>query len=85
MAYRIKLLLADFVGVSEFSEDIDHYVGRYGNHCGSCVEDLIPKHNGSIENSSPLQMMFIYSHDGGMDQTVGGLEALIGVNDLASC
>lgn len=61
MAYRIKLLPADFAIISKFSEDIDHYVGRHGNHRGSCGEDLIPKHNGRIEISLLLQMMFVHS------------------------
>lgn len=85
MAYRIELNLADFASVSKFSEYIDHYVGRHVNHRGSCGEDIIPKHNGSIEISLLLQMVFVHSSDGGVDQGVGGLEALVGVNDLASC
>lgn len=77
MAYIIKLLLADFVSVSKLSEDIDHYIGRHGDHRGSCGEDLVANNN--------MHMMFVRSHDGDLDQVVGGLEALIGVNDLASC
>lgn len=42
-------------------------------------------YNGSIEISLVLLTASVYNVDGGRDQTVGSLEALTGLNDLASC